>query len=613
MVTSADAPGGPPPIDPNAARLAVAGLSESFARADYPQAETYARLLLRLVPADANLRRILAAAVVAQGKFEPGIVELRRALFIQPNYVEAQYNLANTRLEMDETLDAVRHYRRALVLAPDHGEALINLGNARAGRGEVDLARDVFQRARILQPDQALALGNLGALAIGHGGAGEALVHFKRVYQAAPKAVGAALNLANAYRDRGRPGDALAYYRQALEIAPDDVVVLVNAAEALGRLDVRTVAGNPDAARAVIAACLASGVVESNIVNIASQALLTRDLSHWLDPDATPLEAAALSELMSASEGLLACHLMDSLITDPDLEGLLTEARRILLCRYADAHAHAHAQAGSPANDLELARGIAYQGVLNEYLWAVGEDEERLLDALAARLTAAAAGAGKIDPMGLYLLAAYRPLATIEPIRRWAAVDRDRAGAMAGDLDFLILDRVREQSIAAGIPDLTSVDDTVSVLVQAQYETNPYPRWNSLARFEPIDPVEQVLNEIAPNRPVLRPLAERPAVLIAGCGTGRQPIQAAMTYRGASVLAIDLSLPSLAYAMRKAGDLGVDNISFARADILGLRDLPDRFELIECSGALHHMAEPEAGLRALLSVLAPGGLLNIAV
>jgi ubiquinone/menaquinone biosynthesis C-methylase UbiE len=102
-------------------------------------------------------------------------------------------------------------------------------------------------------------------------------------------------------------------------------------------------------------------------------------------------------------------------------------------------------------------------------------------------------------------------------------------------------------------------------------------------------------------------------VLVAGCGTGRQPIQAAMTYARASVLAVDLSLVSLAYAKRRAGDLGVDNIRFARADILGLGGIAERFEVIECSGVLHHMADPEMGLRALLRVLAPGGFLKLAL
>ncbi|MDE0805534.1 MAG: class I SAM-dependent methyltransferase [Acidimicrobiales bacterium] len=176
-----------------------------------------------------------------------------------------------------------------------------------------------------------------------------------------------------------------------------------------------------------------------------------------------------------------------------------------------------------------------------------------------------------------------------------------------------VLDRLREEKIVAGIPDITPITDAVSALVRTQYEANPYPRWNSLAYFDPIDSAEQILREIAPNTPCLPSLPSAPRVLIAGCGTGRQPIQAAMTYRGASILAIDLSLASLAYAKSKAVALGIDAIEFGRADILGLKRLSRRFDIIECSGVLHHMAEPEAGLRALLAVLAPGGLLKIAL
>jgi tetratricopeptide (TPR) repeat protein len=93
------------PVDPEAARQAVAGLAASFGASDYARAEIHARLLLRLVPADGNLRRILAAAEVAQAKTEPAIINLKRALLVGPEYVEAQYSLANTLLEVGRVDD----------------------------------------------------------------------------------------------------------------------------------------------------------------------------------------------------------------------------------------------------------------------------------------------------------------------------------------------------------------------------------------------------------------------------------------------------------------------------------------------------------------------------
>jgi ubiquinone/menaquinone biosynthesis C-methylase UbiE len=77
------------------------------------------------------------------------------------------------------------------------------------------------------------------------------------------------------------------------------------------------------------------------------------------------------------------------------------------------------------------------------------------------------------------------------------------------------------------------------------------------------------------------------------------------------VLAVDISRASLAYAMRRCSELGLKNIRFAQADILQLGSLEERFDLIECSGVLHHMKDPVAGWGVLLSLLKPGGFMKL--
>jgi SAM-dependent methyltransferase len=79
------------------------------------------------------------------------------------------------------------------------------------------------------------------------------------------------------------------------------------------------------------------------------------------------------------------------------------------------------------------------------------------------------------------------------------------------------------------------------------------------------------------------------------------------------ILAIDLSVASLAYAIRKAKEFGCSNIEFAQADILELHSLHRSFDVINCSGVLHHLAEPMAGWKVLLSLLRPGGFMRVAV
>ena len=88
-----------------------------------------------------------------------------------------------------------------------------------------------------------------------------------------------------------------------------------------------------------------------------------------------------------------------------------------------------------------------------------------------------------------------------------------------------------------------------------------------------------------------------------------------MKQRGCSprarVLAIDLSLSSLCYAMRKTQESGLKNLEYAQADILKLQSIRRTFDVIEAGGVLHHLAEPLAGWRILLSLLRPGGFMRI--
>lgn len=57
---------------------------------------------------------------------ETAIFHLRKALEIQPNYVDAHSNLANALFRTGKTDEALRHYNRALYLNPDHGPARQN-------------------------------------------------------------------------------------------------------------------------------------------------------------------------------------------------------------------------------------------------------------------------------------------------------------------------------------------------------------------------------------------------------------------------------------------------------------------------------------------------------
>jgi SAM-dependent methyltransferase len=141
--------------------------------------------------------------------------------------------------------------------------------------------------------------------------------------------------------------------------------------------------------------------------------------------------------------------------------------------------------------------------------------------------------------------------------------------------------------------------------VQDQYTRYPYPpvmpTANVIATFGLMDYVKFVL---WPGRPDLSGLR----VLDAGTGTGQTAVQIAQKCPEAEVLGIDLSETSLAAARAEADRVGVgNNLTFRQWTIEDVAALGLKFDYIIASGVLHHLADPDAGMRALASVLSPDG------
>ena len=208
--------------------------------------------------------------------------------------------------------------------------------------------------------------------------------------------------------------------------------------------------------------------------------------------------------------------------------------------------------------------------------------------------------------MQLLLVAAYVPLHTLAFAEK--LLERSWPAPVEAVLTQQLREPLQEQRLRADIPRLTGIENPVSRMVQNQYEENPYPRW--------VRPVPEAPNTIANFLNSKFPLAgfERPAagalkdILIAGCGTGQCSITKAQKFGAKHMLAVDLSLASLGYAQRKSEELGLA-IAHAQADILELEASERQFDLIESLGVLHHLADPFAGWRTLLSLLRPGGFM----
>lgn len=155
-------------------------------------------------------------------------------------------------------------------------------------------------------------------------------------------------------------------------------------------------------------------------------------------------------------------------------------------------------------------------------------------------------------------------------------------------------------------------------LLRAQYEAYPYP-----AR-DPADEARRLITGSPSHLDQLNhyvfggrldftlPLR----VLVAGGGTGDGAIMLAQQLADAGVPArltyLDLSAASRRIAEARAARRGLTTIEFRTGSLLELAGLGP-FDYIDCCGVIHHLPDPAAGLRSLLSVLAPGGGIGLMV
>jgi trans-aconitate methyltransferase len=256
---------------------------------------------------------------------------------------------------------------------------------------------------------------------------------------------------------------------------------------------------------------------------------------------------------------------------------------------------------------LPFACALARQCFLNEYVFHLPDVERDGMMALRGRLMADL-GSKPVLAITLIAYACYAPLRSLD--RDAAILRRDWPEPMRGLLDQQLREPEEEARLRAAMPRLTPISDETSIRVRQQYEENPYPRWGGPQLVRPAQGFAAYLTD---DLGFVLPRALPPGtdILIAGCGTGQQPIDTAQRFPAARVLAIDLSLTSLGYAQRKATELGVANLEFGQADILNFAPPGRSFDLIESNGVLHHMADPFAGWSKLLSLLNGNGVMRL--
>lgn len=410
-----------------------------------------------------------------------------------------------------------------------------------------------------------------------------------------------ALNLLGLiYQDAGRHKLAVKAFAEAVTADDLNAACHYNLASSYQALDRR------DDAVSHFTKAIALGMSQKNIEHFIFQnpvitACISRIEETWPLPSNRDDLLPAHDLASIANDVFLRCALESVLLNTEPLERFLTFLRSALL-----ATAYASAADFRPIDDAAVALfcAVAQQCFINEYIFIQSNQERRSSSELRALLLGKLARGDAIPPLLLAAVAAYFPLHALPGAptlvsRKWPPI-------AAGLVRRQIGEPLEEAADVGAIAVLTAIDNAVSVQVMQQYAENPYPRWtiSPLAAFAAAS--ETPATPAADDR-----ISAGMEILIAGCGSGQHVFQVAHLFPGSRVLAVDISLPSLAYARRKTREEGLRNIEYTQADILGLGTIGRSFDRIEAVGVLHHLAEPELGWRVLLSLLRDRGEMRI--
>jgi 2-polyprenyl-3-methyl-5-hydroxy-6-metoxy-1,4-benzoquinol methylase/Flp pilus assembly protein TadD len=556
------------------------------------------------IAAKAHMLPFLRAAIRAidDGRFAEAEGFLDRLLTEDPDFADAIHLQGYIALQRGDLVTARERVERAIAIDFHFESYHLTLGHILLAAGDREAAKESFGAAMVLNRSMNDAYIGLAHVFLGDGDVETAVGVMFTALSENPKHPETNYMLGYALMAKGDAKQAMGYFGRAHQFAPANPRYKLGFARSLR--DVRIKKPDPALVAAALPLLGTPGVEPRDLAPVIESAICLDPVFLALEriDSLSPAKVASTLAIPNCPDPLqtpgLAEWLEHGLVMAPRIEQRLIALRRGLLCL-------AVRQPETLDRYTRLIVLMATRAFQSEYLDAVQAVEHALLTQLDPSLSS-------VDPAGRAVLfgvyAMYHPL--------YRRPDAERLAAATWPADFAVLKRrqldepLAERTIAANLPALTAIEDVTSQAVREMYEESPFPRWHQPVLGGGLS-VPVRLRSALPFQTIPAARLPQPEVLVAGCGTGLHAILAATTYADAKVLAIDLSRASLAYAKRKADELGIGSIEFAQADILRLGGIDRRFDVIESFGVLHHLRDPAAGLAQLVSLLKPGGYMML--
>ncbi len=525
----------------------------------------------------------------------------RNAIIINNTDIDCIANLAIIYNNLGTLDQAIEMYLKAIELNDSIPELYNNLANIFKDKGDLEKALETYNKALIIKPDYFVPYYNKAIIYQNKNETDHAIEMYSKALEIQPNHIESLNNLGNVFQEKGLISKAIETFHKIISINPNFEQAYFNLGNCLNGILFQ----NPNCElQFSILKLLEKGnsVSPANIVE-ASVSLLKNDvhLKKLFETSQKTLNTKdVLNIVNNLSNNALFMKLMNvSLLQDLYVENSLKNIRNSILNNLSNIK--------GCSQIMNFQASLATQCFLNEYLYKINEDETKKIRKLEKQIETSILSNKKLDFSQILCIASYKPLSSFSWFNKLSFPEELRLVEK-----LLIKDVIEENKLKTQIACLSPINDKTSIKVQGQYEESPYPRWFDLNLGYKKSTVSDRMDllRLKYNRSTI-PNNENPNILIAGCGTGEHSIGVASTFKNSKILAIDLSLSSIAYAKRKSNELGINNIDYLQADILDLLKLNRKFDIIESAGVLHHMKDPIKGWKTLVKCLKPGGLMKI--
>ena len=164
---------------------------------------------------------------------EIAVSNLRQALKLKPNYVDAHFNLGKILQETNQPNAAIECYQKALEFDSRHVDAHYNLGTTYRAVGQIDSALSSYKKALRVNSKYANAHKEIGATFHVIGDLDSAIKSYKDFLRVKPNDSDVFNQMGNAFGEKGEHAESISCYAEALKIKPESVESLINMGIAL--------------------------------------------------------------------------------------------------------------------------------------------------------------------------------------------------------------------------------------------------------------------------------------------------------------------------------------------------------------------------------------------